>query len=252
MAAVKVEPKIFTAIVLDFETGGLDPKDCAITQIAMQAVRIDTWELLGEYQAYVYPYNFKECGNKRVLKTKNQLTVEFPMKYEDKALEYTNITMDMLRAKGVLLDKVAADVLDFIKVNTLSKGAQCKPILIGQNITFDIGFLQQLMVYSGLEKEFAKVMGGVIDFYGHFQPFYIDTLNLGRMAFAGDKEVTSYKLELLVERFGVELVDAHDAMADVLATLNVAAVCAKRLSLGSSGDDDMVVKKDKTRLHFKI
>lgn len=38
MAAPKVEPKIYTAVVLDFETGGLNCVDCACTQLAMQAV----------------------------------------------------------------------------------------------------------------------------------------------------------------------------------------------------------------------
>ena len=43
MAAPKSEPTVFVGIVLDFETGDLDPQNGACTQIAMKAVRLDTW-----------------------------------------------------------------------------------------------------------------------------------------------------------------------------------------------------------------
>ncbi|MFI3332184.1 MAG: 3'-5' exonuclease [Rikenellaceae bacterium] len=250
MAAPKVEPKIYTAIVLDFETGGLDPKDCAITQIAMQAVRMDSWELLESYQNYIYPYYQQDHSKRKVLKTRQQLEIQIPMKYEQKALDYTAITMDMLNSRGVELSIVATEVLKFIERNTLSKGAQCKPIIIGQNITFDIGFLQQLITYSGLTKEFAKVLAGTTDFYGNFQPHYLDTITLGRMAFAHRSDITSYKLELFAERLGIELDDAHDAMSDVSATLSIAAVCANRLR--QEGGTFTATKAEKTRRHFQI
>ena len=251
MAAPKVEPKIFTAIVLDFETGGLDSKDSAITQIAMQAVRMDSWELLESYQNYITPYNQQDHLKRKVLKTRQQLEIQIPMKYEAKALEYSGVTMDMLHSRGVELSVVANEVIEFVKRNTLSKGAQCKPIIIGQNITFDIGFLQQMMNYTGLAKEFAKIFAGTTDFYGNFQPYYLDTLTLGRMAFAHRTDITSYKLELLAERFGIELDDAHDAQADVSATLNIAAVCASRLKQ-EAGTVTTIAKGEKTRNHFKI
>ena len=40
------EKVILTAIVLDFETGGLDPKKAAATQLSMHAIRLDTFEVL--------------------------------------------------------------------------------------------------------------------------------------------------------------------------------------------------------------
>ena len=117
----------------------------------------------------------------------------------------------------------------FAKRATLSKGNQCKPVLVGQNIAFDIGFLQQLVNYAGLAAEFEKTFSGSRDYYGNFQPHYIDTLALGRLAFAADPEVTSYKLELVASRLGVELDDAHDAAADVTATLDILGVYTSRL-----------------------
>lgn len=257
MAAPKVEPKIYTAIVLDFETGGLDCRDCACTQIAMQAVRLDTWAVLDRYEKYITPYRKQDVGGvpkRKVLKTRQEIAEEeegVPMKYEPVALTYSAITMEMLNLMGEDVKQVATDVIEFAKRNTLSKGFQCKPILIGQNITFDIGFLQQLMAYGGMSKEFEKVFAGTTDFYGNFQPHYVDTIDLGRLAFAHLPEVTSYKLEILSQRFGIELDDAHDAGADVTATLNVAAVCSGRLRQ-EGGEGIAITKKEKTRSHFKI
>lgn len=257
MAAPKVEPKIYTAVVLDFETGGLNCVDCACTQLAMQAVRLDNWVVLERYARYIAPYRKLDIGGapkRKVLKTRQALVQEdagISMKYEPVALTYSAITMDMLYNQGVDLKEVAQDVIEFGKRNTLSKGQQCKPILIGQNITFDIGFLQQLIAYAGLMPEFEKVFAGKVDFYGNFQPHYVDTIDLGRFAFAHLPDVTSYKLEILSERLGIELDDAHDAGADVTVTLNVAAVCSARLRQ-EGGGDICIQKKEKTRAHFKI
>lgn len=257
MSVPKVEPKIYTAIVLDFETGGLDCRECACTQIAMQAVRMDTWQVLDRYDRYIIPYDKQDIGGlpkRKVLKTRQMQAEEedgIPMKYETVALTYSGITMEMLRSMGSDVKAVAADVIEFARKNTLSKGKQCKPILIGQNITFDIGFLQQLVAYAGLSKEFEKVFAGSFDFYGNFQPKYLDTIDLGRMALCHLPDITSYKLEILSERLGIELDDAHDAAADVTATLHVAAVCASRLRQ-EGGENTVIQKKEKTRVHFKI
>jgi DNA polymerase III alpha subunit (gram-positive type) len=63
--------------------------------------------------------------------------------------------------------------------------------------------------------------------------------------------MTSYKLELIAERLGIELDDAHDAGADVTATLNVAIVCSNRLR-NNNGTGANLQRAEKTRLHFKI
>ena len=128
-----------------------------------------------------------------------------------------------------------------------------KPFLIGQNIGFDIGFLQQLMEYGGQSAEFAKLMRGTVDFYGNFQPLYVDTIVFGQFALCTQPDMNSYKLEIMAERLGIELDDAHDADADVTATTNVAMVCAKRMRNADGGDGVMTIaKKEKSRSHFKI
>lgn len=253
---MKTETKIYVGIGLDFETGGLDCRDCACTQIALQAIRLDTWETLERYVAYLLPYCQKEAGvtKRKVLRTRQEQKQEENgeiMKYEAAALNYSGITMEQLYAQGVDLKAVAISTLDFAKRNTLSKGQQCKPLLIGQNIPFDIGFLQQLMNYANLVGDFEKIFAGTKDYYGNFQPYYIDTIFLGRLAFAHDPEVTSYKLELIAARLNVELDDAHDAAADVTATLDVAGAYAGRLR-NTEGGHISTEKQERTRTYFKI
>lgn len=254
MAAPAVENRIYTAIGLDFETGGLDPVRCACTQIAVQALRLDTLEVFDRYAAYIAQYCKQELGaaRRKVLRSKHELAQPTErMDYEPRALEYSGITMERLEAQGVDLKEVAGAVLRFAERATLSKGTQCKPVLIGQNITFDIGFLTQLMSYAGLTKEYEKTFAGKTDFYGNFQPLYLDTILLARLALAADTGVTSYKLELVAERLGIELDDAHDAGADVAATLEIVRVCAARMR-NSEGAVTETAPKEKTRNHFLI
>ena len=102
-------------------------------------------------ERYGYP-------RKKVLRTRHEQArdEQTPMKYEQSALEYSAITMETLRNQGVDIQAIAGAVIDFAKRNTLSKGHPCKPILIGQNIAFDIGFMQQLMNYAGLSRNLKK------------------------------------------------------------------------------------------------
>lgn len=254
MAAPAVENRIYTAIGLDFETGGLDPVRCACTQIALEAIRLNTLEVFDRYAAYIAQYCKQELGaaRRKVLRSKHELAQPTErMDYEPRALEYSGITMERLEAQGVDLKEVAGAVLRFAERATLSKGTQCKPVLIGQNITFDIGFLTQLMSYAGLTKEYEKTFAGKTDFYGNFQPLYLDTILLARLALAADTGVTSYKLELVAERLGIELDDAHDAGADVAATLEIVRVCAARMR-NSEGAVTETAPKEKTRNHFLI
>lgn len=256
MSTPKNETPIIVAFTLDFETGGLKCQDCACTQIAIHAVRIDTFEIIDRYVTYIAPYNKrpdKTPGKRKVLRTKYEQQEGEPMLYEDKALIYSAITMDMLERMGKDITVVAAEVIEFIKKNTLTKSRNMKPFLIGQNIGFDIGFFQQMMEYGGQTAEFAKIMRGTYDFYGNFQPLYVDTIVLGQFALCTQPDMNSYKLEIMAERLGIELDDAHDADADVTATTNVAMVCARRMRNMESGDGGMVMaKKEKSRTHFKI
>lgn len=242
------------AFTLDFETGGLDCQTCACTQIAIHATRIDTFEKVGSYVRYIAPYDKREvkalASTKKVLRSKFDQHISTPMEYQERALEYSAITMSMLENMGESIDEVANGAIEFMK-EYAGGGRRTKPFLIGQNIEFDKGFLMQMMEYAGLVGELSKILRGTKDFYGHWQPTVLDTIILGQLAMAHDSSITSYKLEIMCDNLGIELDDAHDADADVAATTGVVAVLSQRMR-NVSADGSMLAKQKKTRDHFKI
>lgn len=258
MAAPTEKSNVVVAIVYDFETGGLDCTKCAATQISLHAVRLDTFEVVEKYQSYIYPYNKREDvgkPKKKVLKGKYEEEEGELMEYGDTAMKYTQITMEMLYSMGKQLSEVCQDICDFIQRNTLPVVAANKPFMIGQNPLFDKGFMQQIMLYSGLWPTFCKLVRGEKDFWGNFQPAQLDTIILSQLAFDDDKSVSTWKLEAMAERFGIDLDDAHDADADVTATREIVRTVTQRIRMQGGGNvmgNLAQEKKDKLRNHFKI
>ena len=74
----KTEQKVYVGIGMDFETGGLDCRECACTQIALQAVRFDTWQVFDHCQAYIAPYGKADAGlpRRKVLRTRHEQAKE--------------------------------------------------------------------------------------------------------------------------------------------------------------------------------
>lgn len=259
--APKQEYTPIIAFTLDFETSGLDCQKSACTQIAIHATRLDTFERLGSFVRYVYPYDMKEIKalakpKKKVLKSKYDEERKTPMEYSDKALEYSAITMDMLYEKGEDVMKVARDAVEWMAEMIPAKTPKnIKPFIIGQNVGFDEGFFCQLLEYGGVIDQAKKILRGHVDFYGHWHPLVLDTIILGQLALCHLPDVNTYKLEIMSERLGVELDDAHDADADVTATTNVAAILTQRMrSVGGEieGGELKISKTEKSRKHFKI
>lgn len=258
MAAPKEKSTVVTGLVLDFETGGRKCQDCAVTQISVHAIRLDNFEVIGKFNKYIYPYQYQDISSKPKLKRpKSKYDIEEDAqqtKYEDEALEHSHITMDMLYNYGENLKSVSLEFIEFCKSCTFNVKQNCKPIIIGQNILFDLGFLQQMLVYSGLWKEFTKIVRGSTDFWGNFQPSYIDTITLAQLAMSHEPGVTSWALGNLCEILGIDLNDAHNADADVTATFEVLKVLTSRMRNEADGGSSTFVetKKEKTRDHFKI
>lgn len=259
MAAPKEKVKIVTAIVYDFETGGLDCTKHAATQISLHAVRLDTFEILDKYNAYIYPYNKQANAGKaarKTLKSKYESEEEELMEYDKRALDVSGVTMDMLYNMGKPLEDVCTEICDFIENNTFPVAASDKPIMVGQNPLFDNGFMQQIMVYTNNWARYSKLVRGAKDFFGNFQPMNLDTIVLSQLTFGNDPSITSWKLELMAEKLGIDLDDAHDADADVTATREIVRILTARMR-DSDGNSNAigslaVEKKEKLRDHFKI
>ena len=254
------DEKVYTACVLDTETGGLTPADCAITQLSCKMIRLDTLESLGTFDMYIKPYpkrpDWEDKTKKKVLRTKReieQLNESGTFKYEPRALEVTDITMEKLRIEGRDIVEVAKSFVEFVKEKQMGKHTSYKPFLTGQNILFDWGFLQHLFVNAGMEEDLYSLFQGSKDLRGNFIPLLYDTLTLSRMALCNDPSMTTYKLENICEKLKIELVDAHSSMADVEATCGVFSVLTSRMRAMTDVDPSTFVQEgEKFREHFKI
>lgn len=258
MGAPKEKSTIITGFVFDFETGGLDARECAATQISIHAIRLDNFEVMETVKHYIYPYNFQDNAGKpkpKKLKSKYDEEETTLMKYEDRALEYSAITMDMLYNEGEPIKEVCADIIEFMKRNVFNVKPSCKPILIGQNPLFDVSFLQQIMIYTGFWTDLTKILRGHKDYFGNFQPYCIDTIIISQLALSHNPQVSSWSLGNLCELLGIDLDDAHDADADVIATFEVLKTLTARMrneEVETDGSSLVETKKTKTRDHFKI
>lgn len=111
-----------------------------------------------------------------------------------KITELTGITEDMLVGQPELEEAL-------ISFGEFADGA----VLVAHNAEFDVGFLAQCRARVGLPV---------------WRPPVIDTLALARSLYPGEK---NYRLKTLTQKFSVELVNHHRALADAEATGKVFA-----------------------------
>jgi DNA polymerase-3 subunit alpha (Gram-positive type) len=111
-----------------------------------------------------------------------------------KITELTGITPDMLVGQPKLEEALK-------HFRAFAEGA----ILVAHNAEFDVGFLGQCALRIGMEPWTHPV---------------IDTLALARVLYPGEK---NYRLKTLTQKFNVELVNHHRAIADAEATGKVFA-----------------------------
>jgi DNA polymerase III epsilon subunit-like protein len=262
--AAKEKQLVPVALVFDTETGGLKCQECGVCQICMHSVRLDTFERTGSFNVYIKPYNRKDGivkpVKKKGLKTKYEIEDEQTgvgelMVYDKKAEEVHGLSLEFLRNNGLDMMDAANQLLEFVKGVKISDGPKGKPFLIGQNVLFDIGMIEQFLEYAGLWGDFCKLIQGSVDFYGKFQPLILDTMTLGYLAFC-NTNITSYSLGMLCEAVGIEIDDAHDADSDVTATEDIVRIMTTRMRNGGGDDDEsaglVANKQEKKRVHFKI
>lgn len=200
-------------IVFDFETGGLDSRKNPVTEIALISLDGKDLKKINDYQSLIGPYDDK-------------------LIYEQKALDYTGITMDMLNDEGKGIVEVAKEVFEKLKEanNRQEKSPGLKPVLVGHNVQFDIGMLHHLMEWGfkdtgiSANQKLSEVLHGTTDHYGNFHPTYLDTWLFGKLWFQGEGEMTNYKLGTLVDKLGIDINNAHRAMNDVVSTAEVLRV----------------------------
>lgn len=184
-------------VVFDVETGGLDPDRHPIIQFAGVAVDVtDRWK---ELEAL-------------------ELKIQFDANAADpKALEINRYDPEVWRRDGVLPAVALRRIAEFLrrhatlrKVSARNGAGYEVARLCGHNGKFDGDFLAATFKRAGV-----FLPGACYE--------VLDTLALARwVSMVSPPGPTDHKLGSLCAWMGIELLDAHDALADVRATCELA------------------------------
>lgn len=258
----------------DVETGGL--KDCehAVVQLAMVAVRIKDFEIMDKMKFIISPYRVKEAKKTKTLKSKGEVLASADLmqdvdeetldkQYTKKAFEVHNISVEKMFDEGISISEASENVIKFILDNTISAKEAHKPILVGHNVPFDVGFLMQIDEigdgFHTLNKNgnptvirLKDVLAGHV-IRGTFIPDSIDTLWLSRLAFGDDNLTEKHSLDAATAKLGFPMYDHHDALADVEGSLNIAMHLTNIFRNGGISDNDgAIIEVKKERSSYKI
>ena len=120
------------------------------------------------------------------------------------ALETTGLKMADIN-EGMDKKDLVNSLITYFKESSPNNRPENRPVLVGHNVQFDMGFLEYV---------FNSVGKSSFDF---INPTQIDTMALTKMYNQTDK----LKLEVCCSEFGIELKNAHRAMPDVVATTSL-------------------------------
>lgn len=185
-------------ILYDWETGGLDSKLNPVMEFAAIVLDGRSLEEIIRYDNLIKPYDSK-------------------LIYDPKAMEFTGITKEMCISDGIDMKQLGEDLQALFKEaggGLNSKSAGYFPILVAHNAGFDNAFMQHAAHYTKIELK--KYLFGKEDFYGNFQPMYIDTVPLCRQVWRNhDPGPADNKLQTACQYANIDIVDAHRAINDV-------------------------------------
>lgn len=171
-------------IVFDLETGGLITKEGIppITEVAMVCLNYEDLSDGFQYSSLIKPYVSED-------------------KYTKRALEVSNITVDMLHKEGKPAEEVIKELITYIKKVSKKK----KSILCGHNCDeFDIPIIAKF--FEDFGEDFSKYVE---------TSFSIDTMWWARFAIV---DSANYKLGTCLEKKNIDITQAHRALNDTIAT----------------------------------
>jgi len=216
-------PRIDNLLIMDFETGGFESKKNLALEFAGIWVESTDFREIARFESLILPYS-------------DTLTIE------PKALESNGIKLEDLAENGIEVTEVVKKIIELTELSNKGKMRGKKTILVGQNIMFDIPFLQQ--IFSLTKQDLSKYFSGNKDYFGNFIPAYIDTQYLGRLKYAQDEQKTAFSLGNLCAYEQVDLIEAHRAMNDVEATKGVIVKYLLALREGSGSGETYSARKN--------
>lgn len=168
-------------VVLDTETGGLHSRTHGLCSVTLK----------------VY--------GKDIIKT-FFIKPNTSLLYDEKAFAVNGLSEAILTEKGIDEERAVKEIIYFLKTHFPKR-----PIMLGQNLHFDINFLNELFHRQGID------FGRFVDFH------YLDTMILsGCLMMAGKFPKMSVSLGVVHEHlFNESIKNQHTSEADVLATERV-------------------------------
>jgi len=190
-----------TIIVLDFETGGLDPKSCEITQLACCAVNPRTLQIGDIFDSECRPED------------ENNL--------DDKALEITHKTKEELR-KAPPLPEVWKNFKQYLKNHT-GKTKFNRPIRAGYNIlSFDNVILDRLCdKFGDVDSDGKQNLFSDFISIDMMTTIWMLMENSNALAKFSDKGKHDIKFTTVSKWLGLGDEGAHNAKTDVLREAKV-------------------------------
>lgn len=198
-------------VVFDLETGGLSHEKNPVLEVAM-FVLDSNLEYGDEYDSLIKPYG--------------------DLAIQQQALDANGIDLSIVEKIGKDVDVAVNDIIKFLQKQ---KSGKEKPILVGHNIDkFDIPFLDAMFTFC--KKDLSKYVN---------DNFTIDTMWWSRICW---QESPNYKLGTCIQNAGIELVNAHRAVADTKATREL----LKKFLKGLRGEGVAMVEEKRTRESFQF
>lgn len=172
-------------LYLDTETTGLDPEKNDIIQIA-GIVEIDG-EVKEKFNIFCQPYSYENISEEALVVHGKSITEMKEWQNPERALGQFVEILDKYIDKYAVSDKF---------------------FVAGQNVSFDVDFLYSWAKKGGNKYIGSYIWRNVID---------LKTFTSASVAW-GICNFKSLKLKEVCDRFGIELKNAHNAMADIEAT----------------------------------
>lgn len=203
-------------IVFDCETGGLDCTKNPILEIALVTLDKNLKEI-DRYETYIKPYD--------------DLVVD------PDALKANGIKLRDVENSGISKKEAIKNLTTYFKKSSTGNHPSMRPIVVGHNIPFDIGFMDELFKNEKIKFKDLK------------QNIFIDTMGDATRSWP---KINSLNLTACCEQAGISLINAHRAMPDVLATADLFRYFNKKLIQTSSNKNDGEIQNGKSRQKFQF
>ncbi len=235
--------KIDSYVVFDFETGGLKHTHSPATEIGMLTLHPDGLEETSRFDTIIKSEVILVEDNFKADQPDNVYEGGY---YYKGALGVTGITVDQIKKQGMDVKKVAQAMAEQFLKAKLSKGHWSKPILVGHNLAFDVPFLQTIFDIAKID--LSKLVQGVNDHKGNWFPLIKDTMYYAKQRWP---QADNYKLGNCCSMSGAEIVDAHRAMNDVVATGQLFSYFIKSMRSEVAGGKQQK-EQEKARATFEM